>query len=621
MRKLYLTLLSLGLTTIGANSQVILNQNFEGSTTLPTGWISLVEDGATPDPDVSSFASGWVVRSVTNASLPGSTRSIGSTSWFTNATIEADRWLVSPAITPDAANSFLSFDIWSQDPSYLEGYEVRVAPNGGTTAADFTDLLYSTTAAPNAVTKKVYNLSPNYAGDNIRFAIRHRAKDKFILFADNFLVETIGAPFIVNMKAIDNTDIFAQNDSYKFKTAFINTGFDTIRSASIHYQVDANPVVNESISNTTIPYLGVRNHTFATAYNVTTTGIHTVKFWVTNINGSALNSIDTISYTFSVASKSVDRRILIEHFTNTGCDPCAAQNPGFKNLTNQFPDNISSIKYHPNFPSSTDPFYVFNKTENTARLNYYAVSGVPHAVTDGNGYANMPGYFTSTIINNAINKRAFAEIELNAILNGNNIDIDVVVKPHVTSSSSTTVLHVVVVEDITRATAPGSNGEKDFPQVMRKMLPNQNGTDITGFADGDIITKSFTYAVDTTKINVKNAKVVVFVQQVGNKYVYQSEQMDVKTNVSVKEEIVNGMNLFPNPAKEFTNLSFDLKNNSEVNVAITSMEGKTVSYKNYGSMDAGLQNININTANLSSGVYFITINNNNGSSTKKLIVQ
>lgn len=621
MRKLYLTLLSLGLTTIGTNSQVQLNQNFESGTTFPSSWINLIEDNGTAHSEVSAFTPGWVVRAIDNASLPNSKYAVGTTSYFTNSAIEADRWLISPAITPGTTNTFLSFDIWSQDPSYLEGYEVRVAPNGGSTAADFTDLLYSTTAAPSAVTKKTYNLSTDYAGDNIRFAIRQRAKDKFILFADNFLVETIGAPFVVKMKEMDNTEIFEQNDSYKFKTAFSNYGFDTVRSVTIHYQVDANPAVSENITNATVPYLGTRNHTFTTPYNLTATGSHTVKFWITSINGGALNSTDTISYIFNVASKSVDRRILIEHFTNTGCGPCAAQNPGFKNLTNQFPDNISSIKYHPSFPSSSDPFYVFNKSENTARLNYYKVNGVPHAVTDGNGYANMPGYFTSTIINNAINKRAFAEIELNAILNGNNIDIDVVVKPHVTSSSSTTVLHVVVVEDITRATAPGSNGEKDFPQVMRKMLPNQNGTDITGFADGDVITKSFTYAVDTTKINVKNAKVVVFVQQVGNKYVYQSEQMNVKTNVSVKEEIVNGMNLFPNPAKEFTNLTFDLKNNSEVNVAITSMEGKTVSYKNYGQMDAGLQTININTSNLSSGVYFITINNNNGSSTKKLIVQ
>jgi hypothetical protein len=43
-------------------------------------------------------------------------------------------------------------------------------------------------------------------------------------------------------------------------------------------------------------------------------------------------------------------------------------------------------------------------------------------------------------------------------------------------------LHLALIENmVSYATAPGSNGEKDFPNLLRKMLPNASRYYFTRF--------------------------------------------------------------------------------------------------------------------------------------------
>lgn len=620
MKNFYLLLLALSLGTLNVTSQVLLNENFEAVTALPTGWVNIKVDNGTAVSNVSILNNGWQIVSIASQDIPGNSKAAASTSWFTNSSITADRWIISPPFTPSVNKTYLSFDIWSLSSSYLEAYEVYISPTGGNTVSDFSDMIFSTNSAPATITKKIFDLT-NYVGQTISFAIRHKSKDKTVLFLDNILVEKPTNSYYTKMKALPNTIYFSNNENYNFKVGFSNTGADTIKNAKIHYQIDANTPVTETISSISVAYYGSRNHTFSTPYTTTGAGMHTVKFWLTEINGGSNKSIDTISYNFYVASQSVTRRPVIEHFTNTSCGPCAAQNPAFKVLMNQFPNQLSSIKYHPDFPGPNDPFYLFNKTENLARLDYYHINGVPTAVADGGVYKELPMDYNTAVINNILARKSFMDIGIVAQnVTDRDIDITVEVKPYINSGSENVVLHVVVVEDITTATPPGSNGEKDFPQVMRKMLPNQNGTTITGFTDGTTITKTFTYTADPS-IDISKTHVVVFVQHVESQYVFQSEQVSVDLLNTVKESNVNEFTLYPNPAKDFTNLSFDLKNNSDVEIAISTIDGKIISTQNFGKLNAGMQNIQLNTANLSTGIYFISIKNEFGISTSKLIVE
>ncbi|MBU1984234.1 hypothetical protein KJ815_07480, partial [bacterium] len=95
--------------------------------------------------------------------------------------------------------------------------------------------------------------------------------------------------------------------------------------------------------------------------------------------------------------------VLVEHFTNVGCDPCATYNPGIHSVLSLMTrDTVIKISYHPWWPSSSDPFYVWNVSENTARTNYYGVSSVPDIFVD---YTLQPSPASPTTLRSNIRTR------------------------------------------------------------------------------------------------------------------------------------------------------------------------------------------------------------------------
>ena len=76
-----------------------------------------------------------------------------------------------------------------------------------------------------------------------------------------------------------------------------------------------------------------------------------------------------------------------------------------------------------------------------------------------------------------------------------------------------------------------------------------------------------------------------------------------------KEEVaqVQAINLYPNPAVNFTNVNFELANTSDVSVSIYSMSGKLISSETLNNKAEGEVNYRVNTENLTTGVYFVSI--------------
>jgi len=91
------------------------------------------------------------------------------------------------------------------------------------------------------------------------------------------------------------------------------------------------------------------------------------------------------------------QNVVLEHFTNTGCDPCASNNPILLSAMNSSTrDTVIKISTHTWWPGATDPFYQWNITDNTNRTNYYGINSVPRIRIDGN--INITTPFNSTTI-------------------------------------------------------------------------------------------------------------------------------------------------------------------------------------------------------------------------------
>lgn len=245
-----------------------------------------------------------------------------------------------------------------------------------------------------------------------------------------------------------------------------------------------------------------------------------------------IKSLSILAFVLScitVVSAQHQRRVMIEEFTNASCGPCAAQNPGFHSLLTQKAAITTVIKYQTALPGY-DPMNLQNPSEVQTRENYYVVTGVPTATINGkyvtndcNAYDGAPACLSGAEIVAANNNLTPVTMSIVSALSEDKDSV--ILNVSVTSDaalSGALRLHVAVLEDeINFSSAPGTNGEKNFYEIMRKMLPNAGGTSISSFAAGE--TKNYTFRWPISNFyNLNRMAAIAFLQNNTTKEIYQS---------------------------------------------------------------------------------------------------
>jgi hypothetical protein len=147
---------------------------------------------------------------------------------------------------------------------------------------------------------------------------------------------------------------------------------------------------------------------------------------------------------------------------------------------------------------------------------------------DGSGPGSPGTIVTTSTINNRYNTAAPLNITASHQWTAgyDSIQIDVFVANAGTSTvvsggAGSLKLHVAIVEEeINYPSAPGSNGETVFYQVMRKMVPNQNGTTLADtWNAGQTQMFSFKVAAPIYLAKLSETAIVAFIQDNQNKNV------------------------------------------------------------------------------------------------------
>ncbi len=218
------------------------------------------------------------------------------------------------------------------------------------------------------------------------------------------------------------------------------------------------------------------------------------------------------------------RLVLAEEFTNASCGPCASQNPAFDALLQQNTDKVTSIKYHMSWPGP-DPMYSQNTVDNNARRSVYGINSVPHVQMDGSWWDGMPSQVNQARINSAYARPSAFEMQVQHQLIDN--DQKIYVKTLIRATEDVNVsnlrLFVVVIEKhIHFNSPPGYNGEKDFYNVMKKILPDKNGYKLSSnISNGEYFLVENTWELANV-YNNNELSVVAFIQDMGSKEVYQA---------------------------------------------------------------------------------------------------
>jgi hypothetical protein len=233
-------------------------------------------------------------------------------------------------------------------------------------------------------------------------------------------------------------------------------------------------------------------------------------------------SVVSLILGISVLQAQNPRILILECFTESGCGPCASQNPAIDALLEANQDVMVAVKYHVEWPSGTDPMYHHNPSDNGARTNYYGVNAVPYEVLCGNLVnGSMP---TQAQINNYSAQEAPVDLRVSFELNAAEDSIFVNVMGKALSPISGNLkLQVAVIEKLVQfPSAPGPNGERTFRNVMKKMLPSATGSALPSelFAD-DYFAYSFSWALANV-YDKSQLSVVAWVQNNDDKTIYQA---------------------------------------------------------------------------------------------------
>ena len=283
-----------------------------------------------------------------------------------------------------------------------------------------------------------------------------------------------------------------------------------------------------------------------------------------------------------------ERILLLESFTNTGCGPCAMYNPGMDALIANNRDKVVAIKYHVNWPSSADPMYLHNTSDNGSRVSYYGVNSVPHVVVDGNRFSGNSGDITQSIIDQLSVIESPMELRLSWELNEalDAITIHVIGRASSDIQGSLKLYVGVIEKEIHFNSAPGPNGEKDFYDVMKKLLPNSGGQSLGSLEANGYFAYTFTWQLANI-YNMDQLDAIAWVQNSNTKEVYQACKSSLSpdpfyANEAAVSDITNVKKMncsgVAEPKVLLTNYGSNAMTSAELEVLVNGETLKTISW-------------------------------------------
>lgn len=83
----------------------------------------------------------------------------------------------------------------------------------------------------------------------------------------------------------------------------------------------------------------------------------------------------------------------------------------------------------------------------------------------------------------------------------------------------------------------------------------------------------------------------------------------------------SNINLYPNPSNGTTQVSFELQNSSRIQIGVYNALGQLVQTVADSNLESGINAVRFDTKTLAKGIYFVRVEGENFSSSKKLIVE
>jgi hypothetical protein len=416
-----------------------------------------------------------------------------------------------------------------------------------------------------------------------------------------------------------------------------NYGTQTVTSATANYTLNNGAMVSAPVTGLNIAPLTSANVVSSSGWTPTP-GVYVLEMWLSNLNGNVDEkpANDKASKEIWVGPGLTPRVPLMETFTSSTCPPCVPANTKMEQIFAANPGEYVSLKYQMSWPGTGDPYYTL---EGLTRRAYYGINSVPWMQIDG-GWGQNGNNLTQAIFDQYQQVPGFINLSASYTVNGNTKTVSgtVTITPLVNISSELN-LFIAIKENRTTLNIK-SNGETEFFQVMKKMLPDGEGEALSGTLTANTpITKNFTYTFNGNYRKPNNAgdpinhaiehsieeffdlSLAVWVQDVNTKRVYQAANGVQTQYIGIDETgIASSLNVYPNPATDVAYVSVNMANNAAARITLVNTLGQVVSAQT-ANLELGSNKVELNTSSLASGVYFVQVEIDGKIETVKLSVQ
>jgi hypothetical protein len=225
----------------------------------------------------------------------------------------------------------------------------------------------------------------------------------------------------------------------------------------------------------------------------------------------------------------VNKKVVVEFFTNSGCNPCIAAHHFLDQITANSGATINDtsiiiVTYHTRYPYIFDSLYRANVVQNQARSDYYGIVATPYGRLDGVNMGQYSSADWAAQMNAQLNTTKYLDITMSNTFNSTNDSGAVTINLSLASAipTSDNVIHIIITENnIPYITAP--NGITSPDDVMRYMITGTDGEAIS-ISPSNTITKNYGLA---SNWNADECFITVFVQSTATQQIFGVERIKV----------------------------------------------------------------------------------------------
>jgi len=453
------------------------------------------------------------------------------------------------------------------------------------------------------------------------------------------------------LTSIDLNSVESNSSPIAISGSITNKGSDTLKSLILGWSDDGGTTINLDTISFNLATLASANFTHGINWTPAANNYYDVEVYGSMPNGmmDANNSNDSAeARVFVNLGNTVAKNALMEQFTTAVCQFC----PDGAYVTNQMDinySNVVNVSVHSCF--GTDGM---TNVEDSTICATLGINAAPTGMVDrklfdgetdvafgrGFGYPNWASSTWATRSLTQANSGSPVDVTLSGSYNlvTRNVNVNASASFVDYTEPGTIAIGLMLVEDSvigsgslynqinaynTQAGHPyagAGNPIVGYPhrRVLRDILPSTWGDQTVipaSYALNTNYNRNFNFTLSNTYDESK-MYLVAIVSKFGGTDISQYEVINVErlklnTIVGIEEEenaLENSFKLYPNPTDlPFTNLEFTMESSANVQARITDVTGKLVSIEDFGTMTQGKQRVQLNTAQLENGFYFVNL--------------